>query len=314
MKKIIGVCFVLLLAAGWVLVPAQGSDQAHWPQWRGPSFDGMARGDAPTAWGDTSNVKWKADIPGRGFSTPVIWGDKIFLTTAIPTGKPAAAPAPAPAPSPGATATSSPGERRGRAESGPQVEHKFDVLCLDRKTGKLLWQRTAKVAVPHEGYHRAYGSFASNSPVTDGKYLYVSFGSRGVYCYDLAGKLLWEKDLGVQMKMRNAFGEGTAPLLVGDRLILVFDQEAGSFVADEPGRSQLVEHAAGCRSWRTQTSDRRGYEKSSRLRSGGWQGAMGSCRLRRQCDSCSCPSERGGVCDERLSRSAPDGDQVGKSR
>jgi outer membrane protein assembly factor BamB len=237
MKKIIGVCFVLLLAAGWVLVPAQGSDQAHWPQWRGPSFDGMARGDAPTAWGDTSNVKWKADIPGRGFSTPVIWGDKIFLTTAIPTGKPAAAPAPAPAPSPGATATSSPGERRGRAESGPQVEHKFDVLCLDRKTGKLLWQRTAKVAVPHEGYHRAYGSFASNSPVTDGKYLYVSFGSRGVYCYDLAGKLLWEKDLGVQMKMRNAFGEGTAPLLVGDRLILVFDQEAGSFMVALDKRS-----------------------------------------------------------------------------
>jgi outer membrane protein assembly factor BamB len=104
------------------------------------------------------------------------------------------------------------------------------VLCLDRKSGKLLWQRTAKVSVPHEGHHRAYGSFASNSPVTDGKYVYASFGSRGIYCYDFNGKLMWEKDPGVQMKIRLAFGEGTAPLLLGDRLILVFDHEAGSFI------------------------------------------------------------------------------------
>ena len=83
---------------------------------------------------------------------------------------------------------------------------------------------------PHEGYHRAYGSFASNSPVTDGKYVYASFGSRGIYAYDFNGKLIWEKDPGVQMKMRLAFGEGSAPLLAGDRLFLVFDHEAGSFI------------------------------------------------------------------------------------
>jgi len=85
------------------------------------------------------------------------------------------------------------GARRGRGpggDSSPQVEHKFEVLFLDRKTGKVLWQKTAKTAVPHEGYHRAYGSFASNSPVTDGKYPYVSFGSRGVYCFDFNGRLI----------------------------------------------------------------------------------------------------------------------------
>jgi outer membrane protein assembly factor BamB len=238
MKKMMGVCFVLLLAAGSAYVPAQLTTQPTWAQWRGPSFDGMARGDAPTAWSDTSNLKWKADIPGRGYSTPVIWGDKIFLTTAIPTGKPAATPAPAPSPAPPTTnAPDGRGGRGPRAESGPQAEHKFDVLCFDRKSGKLLWQRTAKVAVPHEGYHRAYGSFASNSPVTDGKNLYVSFGSRGIYCYDLAGKLLWEKDLGVQMKMRLAFGEGAAPLLLDDRLVVVFDHEAGSFIVALDKRS-----------------------------------------------------------------------------
>lgn len=200
------------------------NQQAHWPEWRGPFFNGMARGDAPTSWDETKNIKWKALIPGRGHSTPVIWGDKIFLTTAVPTGK---------APQPAAPEPEAQGRRGGGGPGGgamAQVEHRFDVLCLDRKSGKVLWQKTARVATPHEGYHRMYGSFASNSPVTDGKYVYVSFGSRGIYCFDLNGKLIWQKDLGVQMRMRLQFGEGTAPALDKDKLILTFDQESGSFI------------------------------------------------------------------------------------
>ena len=216
----------ILLFATLATISAQNNDQAHWPQWRGPFFNGMARGDAPTTWSDTKNIKWKTTIAGRGYSTPIIWGDKIFLTTAIPTSMAPVTAQPA--------ATDQPqGERRGRGpggDAGPQAEHKFEVLCLDRKTGKILWQKTAKTAVPHEGYHRAYGSFASNSPVTDGRFVYVSFGSRGIYSYDLNGKLIWEKDLGVQMKMRLGFGEGAAPLLIDNRLIKVFDHEAGSFI------------------------------------------------------------------------------------
>ena len=224
------VSLVLLFVVSSSLVQAQSADNAHWPQWRGPYFNGMARGDAPTTWNDTTNIKWSANIPGRGFSTPVIWGDKIFLTTATPTGKPApAATTPAPA-TPAPQASASPQRRGPGGESGPQPEHKFEVFCLDRKSGKILWQRTATVATPHEGYHRQYGSFASNSPATDGKYVYASFGSRGLYCYDFNGKLIWKKDFGVQMKIKLAFGEGTAPLLDGNRLFLVFDHEAGSFI------------------------------------------------------------------------------------
>ena len=113
------------------------------------------------------------------------------MTTAIKTGsdakqEPDAMPAP---------------KSKALVPSGPQVEHNFDVLCLDRKTGKVLWQRTAKTAVPHEGFHNQYGSFASNSPVTDGKHVYAFFGSRGMYCYDMEGNLIWQKDFGVQMRM-----------------------------------------------------------------------------------------------------------------
>jgi outer membrane protein assembly factor BamB len=225
MKKTTSVVVLAFLFAPVLFVVAQAQTAAHWPQWRGPFFNGMARGDAPTTWSDTSNIKWKTEIPGRGHSTPAIWGDRIFLTTAIAVGKPLET-------NPSTdTASGAPGGQRGRGGNNPpQVEHRFDVLCLDRKSGKILWQRTAQVATPHEGYHRAYGSFASNSPVTDGKYVYASFGSRGIYAYDFNGKLIWEKDPNVQMKMRLAFGEGVAPLLAGDRLFLVFDHEAESFI------------------------------------------------------------------------------------
>lgn len=195
---------------------------AHWPEWRGPYLNGMAPTDAPTTWSDTKNVKWKIDIPGRGHSTPVIWGDRIFLTTAIPTKAEPAAPA--------EQSAQGEGRRGPGGGAGPLVDHRFEVICVDRKTGKVVWQKTARVAKPHEGYHRMYGSFASNAPITDGKYLYAFFGSRGIYCYDLSGKLIWEKDLGVQMRMRLGFGEGTAPALDKDRIILTFDHEGSDFV------------------------------------------------------------------------------------
>jgi outer membrane protein assembly factor BamB len=103
------------------------------------------------------------------------------------------------------------------------------VLCLDAKTGKVIWERTAIVATPHEGYHGRYGSFASNSPVTDGKHVFAFFGSRGLYSYDLDGKLIWKKDF-PPMRMRLQFGEGAAPVLDGDNLYLKFDQEEGSYL------------------------------------------------------------------------------------
>jgi outer membrane protein assembly factor BamB len=248
MRTIFSFVLAALVSQAASAVSPDTLDQNQWAQWRGPSFNGMARGDAPTQWSDTKNIKWKTQIPGRGHSTPIIWGDRIFLTTAIPTGqKPEAIES-------SDSQTSQTGERRrGRGgpggDTGPQAEHKFAVLCVDRKTGAISWQKTATVATPHEGYHRAYGSFASNSPVTDGTYVFASFGSRGVFCFDLNGKLIWSKSPAEQLRMKLGFGEGSAPVLEGDRLILTYDHEAGSFIV-------ALDKKSGKELWRAQRDER----------------------------------------------------------
>jgi outer membrane protein assembly factor BamB len=191
----------------------------------------MARGDAPVEWGEGKNIAWRAPIPGRGQSSPVIWGDKIFITTAVPTEAAAAPAAPAPTeppPAPGPGGTPRQGVRCPDCGAGAGREHKFMMLCLNRQTGKVIWERVAKVATPQEGYEGHYGSFASNSPVTDGKRVYAFFGSRGIYAYDLGGKLIWEKQF-PPMRM-NQFGEGAAPGLGPYALYLKFDQEGGSYL------------------------------------------------------------------------------------
>jgi len=202
-------------------VAAQKPALESWPHWRGSSHTGVATGEPPVAWSDTSNVKWKVEIPGRGYSTPVAWGDRIFLTTAIPAGKkPAAAPA------------AEAGGRGPGGGSGANEEHRFEVVAVDRATGKILWQKTAVTAAPHEGYHHLYGSFASNAPATDGQRVYAFFGSRGLFVYDLNGKLLWQKDLGIKMQMRLAFGEGTGVVVDDGRVYLQFDHQGeGAVIA-----------------------------------------------------------------------------------
>jgi outer membrane protein assembly factor BamB len=230
---------ISLMAAAWASLGAiPAPESADWPQWRGPMHTGMSPGDAPLAWDDSTNVRWKVDVPGRGFSSPIVSGDRIFLTTAVPTGKPADQP-------------ETQGEAAGRGAGGGAaagMEHRFEVLAIDRASGKTLWQRTATVATPHEGYHRIYGSFASNSPATDGKRVYAYFGSRGLYAYDLDGRQLWQKDFGVQMRMRLQFGEGAAVVLHGDRLIVNFDHEGPGFVA-------MLDAATGRELWQTPRSD-----------------------------------------------------------
>jgi outer membrane protein assembly factor BamB len=206
----------------------------------------VAQSSAPLEWSDSKNVAWKLEISGRGHSTPVIWGDRIFLTTAVPTGR-QAEPASAPEPQGGFGGRGFGGRRGGGAGPASQ-EHTFEVIALDRMTGKTLWRQVALTAVPHEGYHQQYGSFASNSPTTDGQRVYASFGSRGIYAYDLEGRSVWQKDFGIKMRMFNGFGEGVGPVLDEGKLILLFDHEGEGFLT-------MLDAASGKELWRTPRND-----------------------------------------------------------
>jgi len=215
---------------------ASPSEQNNWPQWRGPLATGVApSANPPLAWSETNNIKWKVKIPGNGSATPIVWDKFVFIQTAIPTGKKAEK-LDSPPPAGGGTDAAAAPERRGGRRGGgmnspkPDEYFQFTLLCLDRQTGKTLWQKVAREEVPHEGYRPDEGSFASSSPITDGKYVYACFGSHGLHCYDLKGNLKWEKDFG-KMRIKMSFGEGSTPALSGDTIVVNWDHEGDSFIA-----------------------------------------------------------------------------------
>ena len=200
--------------------------------WRGPLGTGVApEADPPLTWSETQNIKWKIEIPGRGSATPVIWGDRLFLLTAIPAG------------------SSGEDAHKPRGGVSPRVAHQFKVLAINRADGKVIWERTAREEVPHEASHQDNGTWASASAVTDGQHVIASFESRGLFCYDLNGTLVWQKDLG-DKKMRNEFGEGSTPALHGDSVVVVWDH----FV---PGESFIValDKRTGAERWRVKRDE-----------------------------------------------------------
>jgi len=238
------------------LVPAAPADDASaWPTWRGPSAAGLAPGATPPLkWSDTENIKWKAKVPGYGFSTPIIWKNQIFLVSAFEVkDRPGRTPAATtePSASPQGKSGERGGDRRGKGGFGggtaPTQPWAFVVIALDRETGKTLWQKTARQETPHEGHHASHG-YASASPVTDGERLYVSFGSRGLFCYDLQGNLQWEKDLG-DMRTRGGFGEGASPALAGELLLVNWDHEDQSFIV-------ALNKKTGAEVWRKNREER----------------------------------------------------------
>lgn len=247
------VCLLTLIARGQ---DAARAETQHWPQWRGPLCNGVAPGgNPPISWSEEENVKWKIKLPGHGNASPIVWGDKVFILAAIetdrkaeptaeptaeppqasstPQQRPAAAPHGAQPPSrrPGGSRQAGPPRRGGWGHPlvgrKPSAYYKCVVICLDRRTGNILWQQTACEAVPHESHHRD-GDYASFSPVTDGKLLYAYFGSMGLYCYDLQGDRKWQRDLG-KMNIVMQFGEGGSPAIHEDKLFINFDHQGDSF-------------------------------------------------------------------------------------
>ncbi len=228
----------LTILFGWTLpADAQLSDaDRYWGQWRGPEATGVSRhADPPLTWSEAEHVAWKVEIPGRGVASPIVWGDKVFLLTAVAVGDPAPLATPEvsrrqPPPDRGGRRDGRGGRRGGRGAQEVRAQQ-FTVMAFDRDTGAVVWERVAREALPHEGYQQPNGSYASGSAVTDGERLYAFFGSWGLYAYNLDGELQWEVDLGDRL-MRNGFGEGTTPVLYGDTLVVTWDHIGGqSFVA-----------------------------------------------------------------------------------
>lgn len=199
---------LLLLACNALLSPIARADDGpakqlqHWPQWRGPLGTGVAP-DArpPLKWDEATNIRWKVDLGGRAHSSPIIWADRVYVQTAVP---------------------------KGDAGENSRPVHQFGLRAIERQTGKTIWHTTLTESVPHERGHDT-ASHASNSPITDGEHIYAYFGSRGLHCVNLAGKVVWKKDLG-QMQTRREFGEGSSPALHGDTLVIVWDHEGEDFI------------------------------------------------------------------------------------
>jgi outer membrane protein assembly factor BamB len=212
---LLGWLFALSAFAGDSGVRPSAEALRNWPQWRGPLANGVAPlANPPIHWSETNNVRWKIPLPGKAHSSPIIFGDSIYVLAAVPIGeaqKPVYDNAP------------------GVHDSVPVTHrHQFIALAINRQDGSVLWNKVLREEWPHEGGHQT-GSLASSSPVTDGEHLYVFFGSRGLYCLDLNGDLKWSKDLG-RMHTLHAHGEGSSPVLYGNSLIVCWDQEGDSFL------------------------------------------------------------------------------------
>ncbi len=283
-----------ILAIGCGTTRLQAAD---WPQFRGPGGAGLSdQSQLPTEWSAEKNVVWKTALPGFGWSSPVIWGDKVFLTTAItekqtkpqsgapggggggfgrpgggrrdrnPDGAEPDAPDAAPRPSAEGAGSDEPqggdrpagggpsGRRGGRGGNGggfggqaPDALYQFEVYCLDRRSGEVLWKQTATERKPTIPTHRT-NSYASETPVTDGERLYAYFGMTGLFCYDLDGKLLWTKDLG-SFPMSMGWGTGSSPVLADDKLIIQCDNDKSSFLI-------ALDKRTGEQAWRVDREDK----------------------------------------------------------
>jgi outer membrane protein assembly factor BamB len=201
-----------VLLASVSVASARAAD--NWPQFRGPAAGLAVGNNLPQTWSPTKNVVWKIDVPGRGWSSPVVWGDKVFLTSVVTEGK---------------FEDAKKGLYFGGERSKPSMDrHHWMVLCFDFKTGQKLWQKEAHQGAPMSTVH-IKNTYASETPVTDGERLYAYFGNVGLFCYDLDGKELWSQKWG-SFRTRYGWGTAASPALHQGRLFVVNDNEERSFL------------------------------------------------------------------------------------
>jgi outer membrane protein assembly factor BamB len=216
-------------------IPALGWP-ADWPQFRGPSASATSTDrNLPLEWSGDKNVAWKVKVPGYGWSSPIVWGDKVFVTTAVtdrqdrPTGS---------------------GNWRDGQGARLDAVYKWEIYCLGAADGKVVWKQTAAERKPTMPINSS-NTYASETPVTDGKRVYAYFGAAGLFCYDFAGKQVWKKDFG-SYRTEYSHGTGASPALDGERLFIQCDNEDKSFLV-------ALDAQTGERRWRVERDERTGW-------------------------------------------------------
>lgn len=197
-------------------LPLTVGAQENWPQFRGEGSRGIGESARlPMTWDRETNVAWRTPVDGRGWSSPVVWGDHVFLTTATSEGPVEPA-------------------KKGLYFGGdrpepPPYRHHWRVLCLDWETGNVRWTREVAAALPATPVH-VKNTYASETPATDGEHVYALFGSLGLFCLDFSGEIVWSQPLTAR-KMAHGWGTAASPVLHGDHVFIVSDSEEASFVA-----------------------------------------------------------------------------------
>ena len=205
--------FITIAVANFLLV-SSGLAEVNWPQFRGCAAGVAEDKILPDTWSATENVAWTVDIPGRAWSSPIVWGDRIFVTSAIPEGE-------VEAPKKGLYFG-------GNRDKPSDKTHRWMVYCIDWNSGRILWEHIAHKGVPEHPLH-IKNTYASETPVTDGQRVYAYFGNVGLFCYDLNGKPLWSKRY-ESFKIRYDWGTAASPVLHEDRLYIVNDNDEQSFL------------------------------------------------------------------------------------
>ena len=196
-----------LMAAVPILVSAE-----QWPQFRGPGSTGVGEdANLPETWSTTQNVKWNTAIPGHGWSSPIAWGDRIFLTSVIPVGE---------------TETPKKGLYLLGERPAPTIEHRFILYAIDFNSGRIAWEREVHRGVPPQARHLK-NTYASETPVTDGRRVYAAFGNIGLFAFDFDGRPVWSKKIDANAT-RNGWGTAASPVVHDGRLYYVNDNETAS--------------------------------------------------------------------------------------
>lgn len=207
--------------------------QQNWPQFRGAGSRGVGSSpQLPLVWGADTNVAWRTPIPGRGWSSPIVWGDRIFLTTAVSEGK-------LEAPKKGLYFG-------GNRPEPPPFRHHWRVICVDWNDGRIRWSTEIRAAKPDTPVH-VKNTYASETPCTDGEHVYALFGAFGLYCLDLDGEIAWSQPIRPR-KMAYGWGTAASPVLHGDRVFVVSDSEEESWVA-------AFDKRTGRELWRTERDE-----------------------------------------------------------